>query len=108
MEKFGGKNIQFELNGLQCDKCDWKDENIPFDEWEEWLDKPCPECGAVVLTHEQLGQVHMMMEIADVMNQLDIPVDPNDPVVEAQIKIDEDANIKIDIKDLDGKKKRLD
>ena len=108
MEKYGGKNIQYELNGLECDKCDWKDESIPLDDFEKWLDKPCPKCGAVVLTHEQLGQLNMMIEIADVLNQLDMDIDPNDPMMDMNIKIDGSANIKLNIQENNGKKKRLD
>jgi hypothetical protein len=106
MEKYGGKNVQYELNGLRCDECDWKDETIPLDDYEKWLDKPCPKCGAIVLTHEQLGYLYMMIEIADVMNELDIPIDPNDDKVDMSISIDGSANIKLDIKENNGKKKR--
>jgi phage FluMu protein Com len=105
MEKYGGKNIQYVLNGLRCDQCNWVDENIPLDDFDKWLDKPCPKCGAIVLTHEQLGHLYMMLEIADVMNQLDIPIDPNEPMAEMNLLIDSSANIKLNIKNLDGKKK---
>jgi len=106
MEKYGGKNIIYEINGLQCDECGWEDKTIPLDDFDKWLDKPCPSCGATVITHEQLGHLIMMVEIADVMNQLDIPIDPNDPMVEMNVKIKDTNDIELEIKDIDGKKKK--
>jgi len=102
MEKYGGKNIQYELNGLKCDKCDWVDESISLDDLENWVDKPCPECGANVLTSEQLAHLNMILEVADIVNSLDIPKDPNDEEAEMDLLIDSSANIKLNIKNIDG------
>ena len=102
---YGGQNIQYSASGLKCDnpKCDWKDESIKLDDYDDWLDKPCPKCGEVVLTHEDLGYLHMMIEIADVLNGLDIPLDPNEEKVEMSVDV---HNKKIEIKPEDGKDKK--
>lgn len=44
--------IPFEENGLKCDApgCKWVDNTVKFDDFEKWIDQPCPICGANVLT----------------------------------------------------------
>lgn len=46
--------MELRSNGVQCDnpKCDFKDESVGFDRVIEYLNKPCPKCGANLLTEE--------------------------------------------------------
>lgn len=52
--------IGMSVKGLVCDSCDWEDMTIERAEYQEWIDKPCPKCGQVVLTQDQLDQVIAM------------------------------------------------
>jgi hypothetical protein len=38
--------------GIKCDNpsCDWSNMLNSFKEYKDWVDKPCPKCGEVVLT----------------------------------------------------------
>lgn len=59
-------------SGLKCDapNCDWKDESISFDDFEKWLDAPCPKCGSNLLTEEDLNNSIYLRDLITVMNSL--------------------------------------
>lgn len=40
--------------GMKCDnpECDWKDIYVRFENYEEYIDRPCPKCGSNLLTRE--------------------------------------------------------
>lgn len=65
-------NIEVTQSGLQCDNpgCDWKDENITFDNCADWRNKPCPKCGENVLTDEDYINSETLRLSADFLNSL--------------------------------------
>lgn len=58
-------------SGIKCDNtsCDFADDTVKFEEYEDWLDKPCPKCGENLLTEEDLAAVIALMEGASIMNE---------------------------------------
>lgn len=46
--------MDIQISGLKCDKdgCDYRDDTIPFDEYEKSIGKPCPKCGESLLTQD--------------------------------------------------------
>lgn len=38
---------------VKCDKCNYKEENIQFNELSKYVNKPCPKCGDVLVTIEE-------------------------------------------------------
>jgi phage FluMu protein Com len=75
-------NIEKVGGGLKCDnpKCDWINETIPDEEFENWLNKPCPKCGENVLTDEDFKFAKALDSSIDFINQFyqrtKIPLDP--------------------------------
>jgi phage FluMu protein Com len=65
-------NIEKVGGGLKCDnpKCDWINETIPDEEFENWLNKPCPKCGENVLTDEDFKFAKALDSSIDFINQL--------------------------------------
>mgnify|MGYP000418363436 CR=1 FL=1 len=61
--------------GIKCDslECDYRDDSVTFENYDDWLNKPCPKCGANLLTEVDLNAVKMMMAAADWINSLGIP-----------------------------------
>lgn len=66
------KNIEINESGLQCDNinCDWKDNTIMFNNYKDWLNKPCPKCGENVLTEEDYKNTLSFYSIIDKINLL--------------------------------------
>lgn len=44
------------VTGIKCDceTCDFKDDSVIINDYEDYLDKPCPKCGENLLTEEDL------------------------------------------------------
>ena len=59
--------MKLEIRGLKCDnpECGWQDLDIPMDDYEKWLDVPCPLCGWPVLTKEDMRAVKTMLKLRD-------------------------------------------
>ena len=40
------------FRGIKCDntECDFIDMSVKYEDYNEWLNKPCPDCGANLLT----------------------------------------------------------
>lgn len=65
------QNIEIlNLGGLQCDNCDWSDETILIENYNEWLNKPCPECGANVLTEEDYKNSQTILQAINIVNSM--------------------------------------
>lgn len=74
------KAIDLGISGIKCDAPGCGYENM-FGDWgntkeaimaenDKWLNTPCPECGANLLTPEDHKMVSMLLEVADITNDL--------------------------------------
>ena len=95
------KNIEFQGGGVQCDnpKCDYVDPDVPIDQYEEWVNKPCPKCGENLFTEDDYIKFQLMLKAMDFVNSLDLPSDPTETM--ATMKVDV-HNEKIDIIDIES------
>jgi len=61
------------ISGIKCDnpKCDYRDDSVNRDNYPEYVDKPCPECGSNLLTKEDYEAVISLESIEGL--DIDIP-----------------------------------
>lgn len=64
------KNSNLNIKGLQCDSCDWKDMDIELEDYAEWVNKPCPKCGANLLTEESYNSVISLKKATNFLNTM--------------------------------------
>lgn len=59
--------MQVKIKGLKCDNpnCSWNNPDIPFEDYEKWLNAPCPLCGRPVLTQKDMNVVMAMIKMRD-------------------------------------------
>lgn len=64
--------IERKSGGLQCDSptCDWTDPTVKVEDYQQWLNAPCPKCGENVLTQEDLDSVLNVIQMVDLINSL--------------------------------------
>lgn len=43
---------------------------VKYENYQEWLNKPCPKCGANLLTQEDLDATEQLMEIVNLTNEV--------------------------------------
>jgi len=51
------------INGIKCDCCNFKDESVKVEDFKLWLNKPCPKCGANLLTKKDLNITMIIIAI---------------------------------------------
>ena len=61
-------NVVIEQQGIKCDNCDWNDMEIPSSDYPNWVNKPCPKCGANLLTEEDFKRGLLLNSLVDVIN----------------------------------------
>ncbi|EKS4344819.1 hypothetical protein QB607_002815 [Clostridium botulinum] len=63
--------IEINISGIKCDnpECDFRDDNALLEDYDKWLNKPCPKCGANLLTQADYDNTKAIVEIAKTMNE---------------------------------------
>jgi Zn-finger nucleic acid-binding protein len=57
--------------GLHCKNCDWKiDKSLTVKELEQYLNKPCPKCGTILLDKEELLDYAKFQATLDTVNSM--------------------------------------
>lgn len=66
------KAMAYDINGIKCDAdgCDYNCDDVKFEDYEQWLNKPCPKCGANLLTQEDLNTCRNLFAVAEIINAI--------------------------------------
>lgn len=59
--------FKFEVTGIKCDNkiCDYHDDSILMKDYSQFLNKPCPKCGANLLTQADYDLVLKIEKISN-------------------------------------------
>ena len=62
--------VNLNIKGIKCDNpdCDFRDDTVQSQNYKSWLNKPCPQCGANLLTEADLKVVKRMIGITNLTN----------------------------------------
>lgn len=65
------------VKGIKCDNpvCDYNNDNVSYEDYAEWLNRPCPRCGENLLTEADYKTVKRMIRFAKVLNFVFSPFD---------------------------------
>ena len=85
------KNVEISITGLKCDHCDWADMSILFSDYEQNINRPCPNCGGPILTQEEYDDCVAMMEMADFINTI-----PPEQLPKQEDLTEEQINVALD------------
>lgn len=58
--------------GLKCDNptCDWRDDKVTPNDYEQWLNKPCPDCGENLLTETDYENAKQLLAMIDLLSSI--------------------------------------
>jgi hypothetical protein len=64
--------MELEIYGIKCDTkhCNYRDDNVQFEDYPNWIDKPCPVCGGNLLTQKNYESCLRMKKIARLITAL--------------------------------------
>lgn len=95
--------VQFMISGIKCDACDYRDDDVKLSEYPEYVNKPCPECGANLLTEADFKTVQLMIGMGEVLNAVAaadlIPGARTGEMIEYDLPIELNGTGKITLKD---------
>ena len=81
-----------EIKGLKCDNpcCDFVNKDIPFEQYEQFIDYPCPKCGQSLLTPQAYKMCVQMKKMADFITKVTGGSKENDPEVIIPLDMDKE------------------
>lgn len=61
-----------DVKGIKCDNpsCDFIDMSVEFEDYENWLNKPCPKCGSSLLTDHDYFITKALFAVTNVVNKI--------------------------------------
>lgn len=64
------KQNELEISGIKCDNpsCDYSDMSVKFEDYKDWLNKPCPLCGENLLTQKCHDDLLAWIEAIEIAN----------------------------------------
>ena len=88
------KALEHEVTGIKCDAptCDFRDENVSFESYPDWLNRPCPKCGANLLTQTDFDTVTALFDLISFVNKVVGPIDGDKPMNVTPIRFEFDGN----------------
>jgi hypothetical protein len=73
--------LELRIHGIKCDVCDYREERngdkLTLEDCKQYLNKPCPKCGANLLTREDYDSIAAFMGGMNALNKILPPVDDN-------------------------------
>lgn len=90
------KAAELKIGGIKCDnpKCDFVDKSVKFEDYKDWLNKPCPKCGSNLLTQEDYNNTKILIEVTNAVNNLF--GDVSDDLPKSRMKINMNGTGKVE------------
>lgn len=93
--------ISITAKGIKCDYCDYKNLEVLREDYEKWLNEPCPKCGENLLTEEDFEALQKIEEEVESLNKwvLEEFMDEsslNNEIIVIPIKADGSGSLELD------------
>lgn len=69
------KAIVTHIQGIKCDNkdCDFKDMSVSYEDYPKWINKPCPKCGANLLTVHDYKVCRTVITLSKLFRNIKVP-----------------------------------
>ena len=93
--------LEINISGIKCDNpnCDFEDMSVKVEDYDKWLNKPCPQCGENLLTDDDYRNVQFLLGMAELANKIYPKIEDNESIAKATINMDGTGNINVTIDD---------
>jgi len=83
------------ISGIKCDYCKYKNSNVHMNDYDKWLNKPCPTCSNNLLTQLDYEMVKQLVSLIGIQNS-DITVNNADePMITVTFDMNGSGNLTI-------------
>lgn len=92
------QNCEVQVQGLKCDAdgCGYEDMSISSENYSEYVNAPCPDCGASLLTPEDLAAFESLMLLSEMMNGLPA-MGTEEDMVTARVRMNGSGSLEIEL-----------
>lgn len=89
--------MDFNIQGLKCDNpnCDYCNPEIPFEQYEQFVNYPCPKCGQSLLTPHAYKMCVAMKSMGNFITKITGGAKENDSEMRIPMEMDKDGHIGI-------------
>jgi len=93
--------LEINIGGIKCDNpnCDFMDMSVKVEDYDKWLNKPCPKCGENLLTDDDYRNVQFLLAMEKIANEIYPKIEDDESIVKATIDMNGTGNIYIAIDD---------
>jgi hypothetical protein len=93
------KAVNFNVMGIKCDNpdCDFADMTVPFEDYKNWVNKPCPQCGCNLLTQADYDNTMMLFNVVEQMNKIFPPAKPGELIATMHVHMDGSGKMDLDV-----------
>lgn len=97
------KAIDYKIKGIKCDNpsCDYKDETAKLEDYQLWLNKPCPKCGQNLLTEKDFEAVKNLINLVKIINWIMKPFMFLFTKKKTKVSVEMDGTGKVDFKEIE-------
>lgn len=87
--------MDFNISGLKCDNpsCDYSNPDIPFEQYEQFINCPCPKCGQSLLTPQAYKMCVAMKNMGQFITKITGGEKENSSKVEVPLDMDEYGHV---------------
>lgn len=99
--------MEMNIYGLKCDNpsCDYQDDSIQLEQYEDYIDYPCPKCGSPLLTQADYDTTIAILKSVKLVENwskgVDNSVDRNERY-KITVQLDGTGIPKFDISEFEG------
>lgn len=95
-------SARLKVKGIKCDtpECDFNDTTVEYKDYPQWLNKPCPKCGANLLTQADYDNVQKLFETIELLNMM-LPQSEDDTKFIPLVSVEMNGTGEMDFKEHD-------
>lgn len=93
--------IEINVGGIKCDnpKCDYRNDKIELEDYEKWVNKPCPKCGENLFTKIDLENTMRLVNITKMINNILPKSEDNEETSTMTVEMNSTGEMKFSIKE---------
>jgi len=92
--------LKINIGGIKCDnkECDFKDMSVLFEDYDKWLNRPCPKCGCNLLTEQDYEVTKTLVELVGAINESPLEVPDDEELVKVTVDFDGTGKVLFNVK----------
>lgn len=93
--------LEMIIGGLHCDNpnCDYVNENVNVEDYEQWVKVKCPKCGDILLTEADYRNTKFLLGVVDLANKIYPKRNDDDKTAFMDVKMDGSGKMEFSIKE---------